>query len=245
MCWIALRTVLGWIWWYAVPIRKALAVRNYQNCFPERPVTELQTSVGDSAVQYLYLAFGWRASVHLPDGIAKGGVALAGHGSAWDIALLSLAEHLPVTIFLRRPTNWLAAMFIGHHRNRVNIEELFGRDCMAKAYKALDAGRLVIFVQDQRHNDGISTSFLGRQCRTSAAFASMVHRRKCPVFGIWQRNQGSQVEVDVRPLRWKIPKDRSQAIKELTQLSQDFYAERIAEQPHSWLWLHDRWKVVQ
>ena len=244
MLWIVLRIIIGWLWWYIFPIRKALAIRNYQSCFPERPVTDLQKSVGDSVVQYLYLAMGWRASVHLPEGIEKGGIVLAGHSSAWDIALLSLADQVPVTIFLRRPSNRILAKFIAHHRNRSNIEGLFGRNCMARAYEALGEGRLVVFVQDQRHNDGITTSFFGRPCQTSAAFASMLYRQKGPVFGMWQHNEGSRIHVDVRPLRLEIPNDRQQAITVLTQQSQNFYADKISEKPHSWLWLHDRWKVV-
>ena len=88
----ALSWGLGWIWWLCLPVRKKLAVRNYHRCFPHRPMGELRRSVGNIIVQYLALLRGHRAEVHLPLDIQNGGVCLAGHGGAWDMALISVAE---------------------------------------------------------------------------------------------------------------------------------------------------------
>jgi len=243
MLWIALRSIIGWLWWLFIPIRKNLAVANFQHCFPERTPGELRSGIGDIVVQYLYLFFGKRAHLALPEDIKGGGICLAGHGSAWDIALLSLAENVPVTIFLRKPSNRLLAKWITSQRARAGIEALYGRNCMNRAYKSLEAGRLVVFVQDQRHNDGINSLFFNRPCLSSAAFASMLHRTRAPLFGAWQRNDGSAIAITLERLNWTIPEDREAAIPLLTQQSQYFYEEKISINPASWLWLHDRWKI--
>jgi lauroyl/myristoyl acyltransferase len=31
----------------------------------------------------------------------------------------------------------------------------------------------------------------------------------------------------------------------LTLLSQQYYERKIQERPHSWLWLHDRWRPLK
>jgi lauroyl/myristoyl acyltransferase len=244
MLWLILQWFSGWIWWVFLPIRKKLAVDNFSRCFPQEQPSQLRKSVGDMVTQYIFILFGKRATfAQMPD-ISTGGICLAGHGSAWDIVLLTLAEKHPVTIFLKEPNNPVLAMLIRYFRKKAKIEALYGRNCMDKAYQALDNGRLVLFVQDQRHNDGIDCQFFGQPCKTSAAFASMLHRSQAPLFGMWQVNQGSQVEVTVEKLEWNIPESKETAITELTQKSQDFYQQMIANKPYSWLWLHDRWKII-
>ena len=109
---------------------------------------------------------------------------------------------------------------------------------------ALEAGRMVMFVQDQRHNRGIVAKFLGRPARTSAAFAAMVHRTRAPVVGLWQERTRSGHRCWFQPLPVDIPEDRDQAIPILTQVSQDYYSSQIKTQPANWWWLHHRWKQI-
>ena len=243
MLWLICRSVVGWIWWCFIPIRKRLAIQNYQTCFPKRPVQELRQSVGECITQYIFAVLGTRAQISMPPELSNGGICIAGHGSAWDIALISLAEQVPITIFLRRPSGFWSARFIEYLRQTGDIEALYGRDCMEKAYRSLEAGRVIIFVQDQRHNDGIETEFFGSPCLTSAAFASMAYNTRRPIFGAWQSNIGANIHVAIQRLHWDIPSNREQAIRVLTQQTQTFYQTMITQKPYSWLWLHDRWKI--
>jgi KDO2-lipid IV(A) lauroyltransferase len=115
---------------------------------------------------------------------------------------------------------------------------------MTAAYVALEAGRMVMFVQDQRHNRGIEVSFLERPARTSAAFAAMVHRSRAPVVGLWQERDAQGHRAWFEPLVLDIPEDRDVAIESLTRQSQDYYGRRITSHPANWWWLHHRWKKV-
>ena len=199
--------------------------------------------VGDFCLQYVELVFGRRTQWTFCHGLEHGGVCLAGHFAAWDIALISLAQHYPVTIFLRQPSNWLARRLISYLRSKHDIEALYGRGVMQQAYGALQRKRLVIFVQDQRHNEGIISQFFGRPCKTSAAFATMAWRSQKPLFGIYQWQEHGEHFGTVERLNWIIPEPRQQAIENLTQATQDFYQHKIKQRPYSWLWLHRRWKL--
>lgn len=188
------------------------------------------------------MVLGRRTILVHPPTIKKGGICIAGHGGGWDLALLAVATAYPVTIFLKRPTGTIAKRFIEYYRTKHDIEPLYGRGTMPQAYEALQRGRLVIFIQDQRLNDGIHTTFFGKACKTSAAFAVMAWRTKAPLYGIWQWKSNSEHHCQIEPLDWEIPQDLQTATHELTQKTQDFYEKKIKANPYSWLWLHRRWK---
>ncbi len=236
--------LLGWLWWTLLPVRKRLAVANYRACFPERSPAELRRTVGELVLGYLELARGRRAELRDWEMLRGGGLVLAGHGGAWDLCLVSVAAAVPITVFVRTPTNRLAARLLERARQGVDLELLPPRGSMEAAYRALDRGRVVVFVQDQRHNAGLAVPFFGRPALTSPAFGAMAWRTRAPLFGAWQgREPDGQHWLQIERLPWEIPADRDEAIQTLTARSQAFYAEKIRLRPYSWLWLHDRWKI--
>ncbi|MEC7948891.1 MAG: lysophospholipid acyltransferase family protein [Myxococcota bacterium] len=235
--------LLGWIWWLVLPVRRKLAVQNHQAAFPERHAGELRRTVGELAWSYVELAAGRRARVEGLEGRSSGALVLAGHFSGWDLALLSLADHTPVTIFVRQPSDQLARAVVARLRTHPDLELLPPRGAMERAYAALAEGRLVLFVQDQRHEPGIAVPFLGRSAWTSAGFAVAAWRTRAPVFGMVQyRDEDGQHVVHLRPLELDVPDDRGAAVGMLTAASQQFYEAVIRARPWTWWWLHDRWR---
>ena len=216
-----------------------MAIGNLRQSFPELPASTIRQCML-LLLRSLWLLFlGRRAQLTLPPGIENGGVLLAGHGIGWDIALLSLAEQVPVTCFLRKPSNPLLARWIEQKRQQAGIEGLYGRSTFARAEAALAAGRLVVFVMDQRHNAGIETVFLGRHCLTSAAFARMLQKHKPMLFSAWQWLESGQVHAEISALDWSV----DDSVEVLTQRSQDWIAQQITKRPSQWLWLHNRWHI--
>ena len=235
---------LGWLWWTILPIRKSAAIEALSAAFPETDPTLLRTEVGLVAWQYVELLLGIRAEVEGTEHLAGGVIALVGHGSAWDMALVSIGTRAPVTIFVKPPANRLAAWIVTRLRGASDVELLPPEGSMTAAYAALERGRSVLFVQDQRHNRGIPVPFFGRPAWTSPAFAAMAWKTRRPIVGIWQRREANgKHRMWVIPLSIEIPEAREAAIQELTALSQRYYEDRIREAPAQWWWLHRRWKV--
>jgi len=235
--------LIGWLWWWVIPIRKQLAVTNYQAAFPERDPRELRRTVGELVMGYVDLLIGRSVQLDHMDLVQQGGICLAGHGGAWDLALCAAAKKVPATIFVKLPKNRLAAWWITRMRKKSGIELLPPSGSTFAAFRALRKGRLVVFVTDQRFNDGIKVPFFGRDARTSRGFALMLHRTRAPVFGAWQwRDAQGGHRLAVEALHPEIPDDLVQAVPELTAWSQAWTEQKIRTAPHSWLWLHDRWK---
>ena len=80
------------------------------------------------------------------------------------------------------------------------IDGLYGRGTYVQAERALSSGRLVVFVMDQRHNDGIRTQFLGRSCLTSAAFGRMLQHHQPRLYGAWQWLEDDTVHAEISAL---------------------------------------------
>ena len=238
-------TLIGWIWWLLCPVRKRVAIDNYRAAFPDRPPGELRRSVGEMVWGYIELAAGRRAQVHGAEQAKQGGLCLAGHGGAWDLALISAAQHIPITIFVKTPTNPLVAWWIRLMRERVGIELLAPNASAMAAYRALKRGRLVVFVQDQRHNQGVPVDFFGRPAWTSRGFGVLAARTDAPVFGAWQwRDEETglhHIQIEPLSLEHRHP-DQANLI---TIETQTFYENKIRTRPYSWLWLHDRWRSLE
>lgn len=235
--------LLGWIWWTLLPARRRLAIANHQAAFPGRDPGELRRTVGELAWSYVELALGRRAEVTGLEDHTGGALVLAGHFSGWDLALLSLADQAPVTIFVRDPSDRIARALVARLRDHPNLELLPPRGAMDRAYAALEEGRLVLFVQDQRHDDGIPAPFLGRPAWTSAGFAVAAWRTRAPVLGMTQHRAGDgRHRVHLAPLPLPIPAEREAAVQALTAASQRFYEDAVHARPWTWWWLHDRWR---
>ena len=239
---------IGWVWWTVLPIRKAVAVDNYRQAFPERDPGELRQTVGELVLNYWDLFRGVRVRVERPSDRDPElqedppGIVLAGHGGAWDLAMMCCCEQFPVTIFVRTPSNPLAARLIEGVRRRSGVELLPPSGSREAAYEALARGRFVVFVQDQRHNRGIPVPFFGRPAWTSPGFAAMVHRTRAPVYTLWQWREGGRHRVVAERAELEVPEDRDEAIEVLTRWTQEVAEAHIRSRPYSWLWLHDRWR---
>ena len=151
--------LFGWIWWTILPVRKQLAVRNFKSSFPEEDERTLRTTVGVVAWGYLELLFGGDAHVEGVEQVQPGSICLGGHAGSWDLILVAVAKRIPTTIFVKTPLHPLAAWAICHMRSRADLELLPPQESMKAAYAALESGRMVMFVQDQRHNRGIVSDF--------------------------------------------------------------------------------------
>jgi lauroyl/myristoyl acyltransferase len=235
----ALAWTLAWGWWWILPIRRAEAVANLAASVPEAPVrATLVRMMRDLVLGYVELFQFHRLQITVEgaEGI-RGSVVIAGHGGAWDIALLAWADAFPLAIFLRTPKDPFVAALLAELRDAHGLVRLETGATMADAYVQLAAGRNVYFIQDQRHNKGPAVDFLGRPARTSlgAAVASLKTGR--PVYGAWQWREGvGRHHLRIEPL----PVEGT--AEERTAAMNAFYSRCIRERPHGWLWLHRRWK---
>ena len=59
-----LATILSWLWWWVIPIRKHTAISAFQTHFPTEPVTQLREMMALIILQYLYILIGKKATIN-------------------------------------------------------------------------------------------------------------------------------------------------------------------------------------
>ena len=233
---------LSWLWWWVIPIRKPAAISAFQTHFPSEPVTQLREMMALIILQYLYILIGKKATIELVDP-PEGGICICAHGMGWDISMLTFGPIYPLTVFFKRPSNPIAASLIDRLREKSKIEGIYHGQSMAMADAAIESGRLVCFVIDQRYNRGIQTQFFEQPCLSSPAFAALYWRHKPPIFTAWPSYQDGTFVLRFKRLSVPEYRNRSECLQELTQAGQNWVEECIRRSPSRWLWLHLRWKI--
>lgn len=240
---------VAWLWWVAVPIRRRDGVEAVRACLGVAPGPVLRRMMHDLVLGYvevLQLERPGAVTVTFEglDAVPAGALVLAGHGGAFEVAMVRFAEQRRVAAFLRTPSaRWarerLEALRMGHGLRTLNT----GAD-MAAGYAALEEGYTLLFIQDQRHAKGIWSPFFGRPARTSAALAAAHLRTGRPVWGVWQWREGvGRHHVRFEPLViGGLSGDRAQDTQTITDVGNEWYASHIRRHPHGWLWLHRRWR---
>ncbi len=244
---------LAWAWWTVLPIRKRVAVRNLRRAFPEwsqaRVRATLTAMLHNIVLGYIELLISERTGVSMVEAVGveqlqPGSILLAGHGGSWDISLLALADATPTALFLKPPADPWARERIAALRARHGLLGLSTGATLADGYAALDSGRALLFIQDQRFNRGINSPFFGAACRTSTGFAVTILRTGRPVYGVWQQRLGvGRHRFWITPFSMPARTGHEALdVQALTDAANAWYADRIREHPAGWLWLHERWK---
>lgn len=236
LCW-----VIAWTWWAILPIRRREAVERLREALPDvAPGPTLRRMFHDICLGYVEILQLDRVEVVVegPTDVT-GSLLLSGHGGSWDLALLKWGDTFPMAIFLRTPKDPWARDFIAAQRAAHRVRALETGATMKDAYAALDEGLNVMFIQDQRFNDGLLSPFFGRPAKTSAGLAAAARKSGRPVYGCWQWREGvgrHRLKIEL------LSPPPEPTIQAWTDLANRWYEAQIRARPHGWLWLHRRWK---
>ncbi len=240
---------IAWLWWWVIPIRRREAAEAVRACLAVPPGPVLRRMMHDLALGYVeLLQIDRPGAVEVTfeglDALPEGAIVLAGHGGAFEIAMLRFAERRKVAAFVRTPSARWARELMERLRAEHGLRTLNTGAGMEAGYAALGEGYTLLFIQDQRHAKGILSPFFGRPARTSAALAAAHLRTGRPIWGVWQWREGrGKHRVRFEPLAIRSSGgERAQVVQEITDEGNEWYASHIRRHPHGWLWLHRRWR---
>ncbi len=243
---------LSWAWWFLIPLRRRVAVRNLSLAFPElEPGPTLRRSMRELVLGYCELLHwargrrlvrfeGWEPLRERCQA-GQGTLFIGGHGGAFELALLSASEEagLRASVFARRVEQPSVAALVADWRSKSGLEFLGPSQSMERGHEALRRGGVLVFAMDQRHGRGLPIEFFGKAAWTAPAVAAAAARTGLPVYGGWvvRRGLGDHQATLYGPL------EMSGDLQTDLRTINGWLEQRIRETPHAWLWLHDRWKA--
>jgi KDO2-lipid IV(A) lauroyltransferase len=248
--------VVAWLWWLVIPIRRDLAVANFEKAFPGKPPgVPLRRMMSGLVLGYFELLHEERvpgsvslsSEGHAPiierGNAGKGALIVAGHFGSWDLVgpLVARRTGIKATVIVKIPRSRAVAALMERVRGSYGLALLPNKaGSLPKALELAEEGRSLVFVIDQRFSRGIAVPFFGRPALTSPAVAVAAGKTSLPVHFLeyWREGTGRHRAVFSGPLP-------------LTGIVEDDIAaftacieEAVRRRPDNWLWLHDRWKVV-
>ncbi|HMN86643.1 MAG TPA: lipid A biosynthesis lauroyl acyltransferase [Bauldia sp.] len=177
----------------------------------------------------------------------KPGIIFGAHIGNWELtAAIGARLGLPVTALYRPPANRFIAAELETLRGTF-IETLVvsGPGAAMRVASALQKGRHVGIVADQRINGGQRITFLGRTAATNPIVGIMARLFDCPVHGAYTvRLPDGRYHIRMTPAL-ELPRDaRGRVDPEATnRLVHGIIESWVRQNPEQWLWLHDRWRL--
>ncbi len=223
----------------------------------DRLLAAMWENLGRTAAEYPHLGdllreAGARLELDLhPDFTAlcaRGGSAIlaSAHFANWEVMPLaaSALAGLDTVAVVRQPNNPLVRDRLEGWRAVMGGRRVAkGREGTRETLGALQAGKTLGLLADQKLNEGIEARFFGLPAMTPAAPAQLALRFGVPLFPCRiERLGGARFRLTVAaPLAVPETPERAAAIAEMTQALNDRLEAWIRHKPEDWLWLHRRW----
>ncbi|TPW33333.1 lipid A biosynthesis lauroyl acyltransferase [Martelella alba] len=248
--------------------RHNLILTNLRQAFPEKSEAEIEKiaiaswgHIGRLAAEYVFLDEIFDFDPENPDAgrIEVEGVALfkallerqkpfivftAHTGNFELLPVGSAAFGLQVSVLFRPPNNpYIGEKVFRFRRKRMGeLVPSHAGSSFALA-SALDAGKGVGVLVDQKFRKGTPTSFFGQEVRTNPLLAKLARQYDCPIYPArCIRLADNRFRLVLEP-EIALPRNEKGVIDvtATSQLLNDKVESWVREYPEQWLWYHDRW----
>lgn len=257
---------LGGLAYLAQPKRARLGVLNLRAAFDgqftpregRRIIRACYRQFGASLVELLRLPVMGRAYLDrylriegrriFEDAVTSGRpvILLTGHYGNWEFSSIAAALlGYPITALAR-----MQAKFPRLYRLLVSYRESKGctiihkGGAMRRLIAALELRKPVGIIGDQASRQGMFVEFFGRPAQfATGPFKLARHRRALIVPAFIHRVRGPFHRIVVEPpleVSWDLPEE--EALREAIGRFAHLLAQHITQDPHQWLWMHNRWK---
>ena len=179
----------------------------------------------------------------------KPAVFISGHFSNIEImAAVILASGVECDVTYRAANNPLVDDRIKSSRFKYGIR-LFapkGAEGARDLLEALQAGRSIAILNDQKYDGGVAGWFFGHQVMTNPAAARLALRFGAPIQPLSiQRIRGARFRVIAHePIVVEGAAGKTGAVEAGVQAINAFIEARVRERPGEWWWMHRRWPAA-
>jgi len=259
--------VLGWIWYYLIPVRRPVARANLRLAFPDKSEKERRkiargcfVHLARCAVEFLRLPglnrkkvdkllehTGWE---HLRQAMEKGRgvIVVTAHFGNFDLlACAQAVRGLPLHILTREQhvggfnRYWMSV------RGKLGVGMLPVKKSALRIHRLLKEGKVVAMVIDQHapKGRGVVVPFFNQPASTVHAPALLSITTGAPLLpATIERLPGGRHRVTLEPpVQIDETRERGEEVLRVTEELNHWLEDKIRARPDHWLWIHRRWKV--
>lgn len=261
-----LSIIIAFIFYYIIPIRKQVTLKNLHKAFPKYSEREIKKvafgsykSFSITLVEMLFIPFMTREQIENAiycedvELVKKyyernnGLIALSGHFGNWEYGALSVSAkiNVPFHVVVKSQRNPYVDAYLNHGRTRwINKIVPLGVS-IRKIYAELKAKNIVAMVADQRGpQEGMRVNFFGQQSSIYPGPAMLAIKTRAPilyVLTIRQPDYSYTAQISEISME-NLPADKERQVQEVSQRHMAFLESVIRKHPEQWLWMHNIWK---
>jgi KDO2-lipid IV(A) lauroyltransferase len=259
--------VLGWIWYYLIPVRRSVARANLRQAFPDKSSRERRKIARDcfvhlarSAVEFLRLPglnrkkvnkliehAGWENYQQAMEK-GRGVIVVTAHFGNFDLLACAQAiRGVPLHILTREQhvdgfnRYWMSV------RAKLGVGLLPVKNSALRIHRLLKKGQVVAMVIDQHmpKGRGVVVPFFNRPASTIHAPALLSITTGALLLPVTiERLPGGRHRVTFEPpVEVDETRDRDAEILRVTGELNRWLENKIRIRPDHWLWIHRRWKI--
>lgn len=261
-----LSILIAFMFYYVIPIRKQVTLKNLHKAFPEYSESEIKKIAFDSyksfsvtLVEILFIPFMTREqienAIYCDDAeLVKnyyernnGLILLSGHFGNWEYIALSVSTkiNVPFHVVVKSQRNPYVDAYLNRGRTRwINKIVPLGAS-IRKIYAELKAKNIVAMVADQRGPaDGMRVNFFGQQTSIYPGPSQLAIKTKAPIlYGLTIRQPDYSYITQISEISMEnLPDDEEKKIQEVSQRHMASLESVIQKHPEQWLWMHNIWK---
>jgi KDO2-lipid IV(A) lauroyltransferase len=259
-------SVIAFIFYYFIPIRKSVVFDNLKNAFPdfsERKIKEIAYGSYKSfcltLAEILYMP--WLSERELKKIMVcenrnfiidkfnegNGVILLSAHFGNWEYLATSVAAqiHKKFYVVVKPQRNPFVNNWMNKVRTQWTNEVVPLGVSIRNIFSVLLNKGIVAMVADQRGpKESIKLEFFGRLTSVYTGPAVLSLKTNSPIiYGISTRRKDLDYNVELIEVdKSNLPDDHDEKIKVLTERMLRVLEEIITRNPEQWLWMHKRWK---
>ncbi|OGU81501.1 MAG: hypothetical protein A2315_11115 [Ignavibacteria bacterium RIFOXYB2_FULL_35_12] len=254
------------MFYYIIPIRKQVTLKNLRKAFPEFSVSDIKKiafgsykSFSITLVEMLFIPFMTREqienAIYCEDAELvkkyykryRGLIVLSGHFGNWEYIALSVSAkiNVPFHVVVKSQRNPYVDAYLNKGRTRwINKIVPLGAS-IRKIYAELKAKNIVAMVADQRGpQEGMRVNFFGQQSSIYPGPAMLAIKTGAPIlYGLTIRQPDYSYTAQISEISMEnLPADEEKQIQEVSQRHMALLESVIRKHPEQWLWMHNIWK---
>lgn len=175
-------------------------------------------------------------------------LVFSAHLGNWELPAVVAARYGLEIVSLFRPTTnrAIAADLLALRQELIGGMVATGYGAAIEVARALEQGKCVGLLVDQRVAWHIQVPFFGRPVAVSPLLARLAREYDCPIHGVrCIRLPEGRFRVELSP-RLSLPRDKDGKVdvEGTMTIVYQMIEQWVREYPEQWLWLHDRWRLA-